>query len=207
MPFPEELVFFADAPIFTLALAMGGAIIIDRPLCYYRQHSESRSHTILATSQTRAEGLNGLGACLTTFLRGSWSLGSIRKSSIRWSKLLGSSSNAPSSSSAKGDGGRYFEPNCKDFARITNIRTQDMCCSHGLSVSALCCCRLAAFISCSTGMAATTLNAFEICSPEHNQRCLLLFWNGAQLRNVNHSGWIVIRSHACVRCVAFLAML
>jgi glycosyltransferase involved in cell wall biosynthesis len=42
MPLPEELVFCADAPIFTLALALGGAIIIDRPLCYYRQHSESR---------------------------------------------------------------------------------------------------------------------------------------------------------------------
>ena len=41
-PLPEELVFCADAPVFTLALALGGALIIDRPLCYYRQHSESR---------------------------------------------------------------------------------------------------------------------------------------------------------------------
>ncbi len=41
-PLPEELVFCADAPIFTLALALGGALVIDRPLCYYRQHSGSR---------------------------------------------------------------------------------------------------------------------------------------------------------------------
>jgi glycosyltransferase involved in cell wall biosynthesis len=40
-PLPEDLVFCADAPIFTLALALGGAIVLDQPLCYYRQHSQS----------------------------------------------------------------------------------------------------------------------------------------------------------------------
>ena len=40
-PIPEELVFCADAPIFTLALALGGALVLDQPLCYYRQHSRS----------------------------------------------------------------------------------------------------------------------------------------------------------------------
>lgn len=38
---PEALVFCADTPILTLALMMGGAIVLDTPLCYYRQHSGS----------------------------------------------------------------------------------------------------------------------------------------------------------------------
>jgi len=40
-PIPEELVFCADTPILTLALALGGAILLDQPLCYYRLHSEN----------------------------------------------------------------------------------------------------------------------------------------------------------------------
>jgi glycosyltransferase involved in cell wall biosynthesis len=36
---PEKLTFCADAPIFTLAFALGGAMILDKPLCYYRLHS------------------------------------------------------------------------------------------------------------------------------------------------------------------------
>ena len=38
-PLPLELTFCADTPILTLSLALGGAIILERPLCYYRQHS------------------------------------------------------------------------------------------------------------------------------------------------------------------------
>ena len=38
---PEELVFCADSPIVAFALALGGAVILDRPLCYYRQHSQN----------------------------------------------------------------------------------------------------------------------------------------------------------------------
>lgn len=40
-PIPEELVFCADTPILTLSLALGGAILLDQPLCYYRLHSEN----------------------------------------------------------------------------------------------------------------------------------------------------------------------
>ena len=38
---PDELVFCADSPIIAFALALGGAVILDRPLCYYRQHSQN----------------------------------------------------------------------------------------------------------------------------------------------------------------------
>jgi hypothetical protein len=38
---PEALTFCADTPILTLALAMGGAIVLDQPLCYYRMHGSS----------------------------------------------------------------------------------------------------------------------------------------------------------------------
>jgi glycosyltransferase involved in cell wall biosynthesis len=38
---PEELAFCADSPIVAFALALGGAVILDRPLCYYRQHSRN----------------------------------------------------------------------------------------------------------------------------------------------------------------------
>jgi hypothetical protein len=38
---PERLVFCADTPILTVALAVGGAVVLDRPLCYYRIHGSS----------------------------------------------------------------------------------------------------------------------------------------------------------------------
>ena len=40
-PIPECLVSCADDPIMTAALALGGAILVDRPLCYYRYHSSN----------------------------------------------------------------------------------------------------------------------------------------------------------------------
>ncbi len=40
-PIPETLVFCADTPILTIALAIGGAIVLDEPLCYYRVHGSS----------------------------------------------------------------------------------------------------------------------------------------------------------------------
>ncbi|MGH9730977.1 MAG: hypothetical protein ACRD4A_04700, partial [Candidatus Acidiferrales bacterium] len=40
-PIPEELVFCADTPILTLVLALGGAMLIDQPLCYYRLHADN----------------------------------------------------------------------------------------------------------------------------------------------------------------------
>ncbi|HKS95382.1 MAG TPA: glycosyltransferase, partial [Terriglobia bacterium] len=39
-PLPKEAVFF-DAPVFNLALALGGAVILDEPLCYYRRHAQN----------------------------------------------------------------------------------------------------------------------------------------------------------------------
>jgi glycosyltransferase involved in cell wall biosynthesis len=38
---PNELVFCADEPILNGALALGGAFLLDRPLCYYRYHSSN----------------------------------------------------------------------------------------------------------------------------------------------------------------------
>jgi glycosyltransferase involved in cell wall biosynthesis len=38
---PEGLIFCADSPIFSLAFALGGATVIDEPLCYYRLHSQN----------------------------------------------------------------------------------------------------------------------------------------------------------------------
>jgi hypothetical protein len=40
-PIPSALVFCADTPILTFALALGGAIVVDEPLCYYRIHDSS----------------------------------------------------------------------------------------------------------------------------------------------------------------------
>jgi hypothetical protein len=42
-PIPTELVFCADTPIYSLALALGGALILDQPLCYYRLHAGNLS--------------------------------------------------------------------------------------------------------------------------------------------------------------------
>ena len=38
-PIPPELVFCADTPILALTLALGGAVILEQPLCYYRIHA------------------------------------------------------------------------------------------------------------------------------------------------------------------------
>jgi glycosyltransferase involved in cell wall biosynthesis len=40
-PIPETFVFCADAPILTMCFVLGGAIVLDDPLCYYRIHSGS----------------------------------------------------------------------------------------------------------------------------------------------------------------------
>ena len=41
LPVPEELVFIADTFIYTLAVAMAGAVVLDLPLCHYRVHAEN----------------------------------------------------------------------------------------------------------------------------------------------------------------------
>ncbi len=40
-PVHESLIFCADGPLLSLSVALGGAILLDRPLCYYRVHSGS----------------------------------------------------------------------------------------------------------------------------------------------------------------------
>jgi glycosyltransferase involved in cell wall biosynthesis len=40
-PIPTELVYCADIPILALTLALGGAVILDQPLCYYRIHADN----------------------------------------------------------------------------------------------------------------------------------------------------------------------
>src|SRR5439155_20323045 len=39
VPIPENFLFSADTYMFTVALAIAGAIVLDQPLCYYRLHS------------------------------------------------------------------------------------------------------------------------------------------------------------------------
>ncbi|MGA9913814.1 MAG: glycosyltransferase [Paraburkholderia sp.] len=62
-PIPLELTFCADSPIQTFALALGGAIVLDQPLCYYRQHSQNLYAPIAmdaAASRRRFEQLGFL---------------------------------------------------------------------------------------------------------------------------------------------------
>jgi glycosyltransferase involved in cell wall biosynthesis len=40
-PLPDELVFCADTPILAFALGLGGAVILESPLCYYRLHARN----------------------------------------------------------------------------------------------------------------------------------------------------------------------
>jgi glycosyltransferase involved in cell wall biosynthesis len=50
---PETLTFCADAPILSLSLFLGGAIILDKPLCYYRLHENSLfSHSVADRKKT-----------------------------------------------------------------------------------------------------------------------------------------------------------
>jgi glycosyltransferase involved in cell wall biosynthesis len=57
-PISNELIFCADTPIFVLALAMGGALILDQPLCYYRLHSPAESAEENASQRLSAEEYN-----------------------------------------------------------------------------------------------------------------------------------------------------
>ncbi len=54
VPIPEVLTFCADTPILTLALALGGAVVLNDPLCYYRLHGQN---LFASTAQDRS----GLG--------------------------------------------------------------------------------------------------------------------------------------------------
>lgn len=40
-PIPDELVFSADAFVFTVAMALADAYVLDEPLCFYRLHAQN----------------------------------------------------------------------------------------------------------------------------------------------------------------------
>jgi glycosyltransferase involved in cell wall biosynthesis len=40
-PIPNELIFCADVPLQAWVLALGGALLLDQPLCYYRLHADN----------------------------------------------------------------------------------------------------------------------------------------------------------------------
>lgn len=63
-PVPEDLEFCADAPMHTLALALGGVLILDRPLFYYRYHAQNR----FAQSGMNSERLRRRAMILATHL-------------------------------------------------------------------------------------------------------------------------------------------
>jgi len=57
-PISNELIFCADTPIFILSLAMGGALILDQPLCYYRLHSPAATGDENAAQRLSAQEYN-----------------------------------------------------------------------------------------------------------------------------------------------------
>jgi glycosyltransferase involved in cell wall biosynthesis len=63
-PVPLEVVFF-DAPVFSFALALGGAVILARPLCYYRQHSQNLYAPIAMDEATLRRRIERLGFLLS----------------------------------------------------------------------------------------------------------------------------------------------
>ena len=63
-PVPLEVVFF-DAPVFSFALALGGAVILDQPLCYYRQHSQNLYAPITVDEATLHRRIDRLGFLLS----------------------------------------------------------------------------------------------------------------------------------------------
>lgn len=85
MPLPTELTICADTPLLTLAPALGGAVILDELLCYYRVHSgnyyasdaptEAQAQTryrllraLLALLPARLEALGVSDAAIAAFL-------------------------------------------------------------------------------------------------------------------------------------------
>jgi glycosyltransferase involved in cell wall biosynthesis len=62
-PLPEGAVFF-DAPVYTLALASGGALVLERPLCYYRRHARNLWSPVEMDASTQRRRLDRLGFLL-----------------------------------------------------------------------------------------------------------------------------------------------
>lgn len=64
---PEQLIFCADEPILNGALALGGAFLLDRPLCYYRYHSNNQfGFNSQNVAQTKKK--HQVQMCLTEYL-------------------------------------------------------------------------------------------------------------------------------------------
>src|ERR1700751_469378 len=63
-PVPLEVVFF-DAPVFSFALALGGAVILEPPLCFYRQHSQNLYAPIAVDEATLHRRIDRLGFLLS----------------------------------------------------------------------------------------------------------------------------------------------
>jgi glycosyltransferase involved in cell wall biosynthesis len=66
-PLPDDLMFCADVPLQAWALAFGGAVLLDRPLCYYRlaqyPAAVSRKHQMLAIAvEAISKKLGAFGA-------------------------------------------------------------------------------------------------------------------------------------------------
>lgn len=58
-PLPVEAVFF-DTLVFTLSFALGGAFILEKPLCYYRHHSQSLHNPIAVDAETERRRMAAL---------------------------------------------------------------------------------------------------------------------------------------------------
>ena len=59
-PLPVEAIFF-DTLVFTLSFALGGAFILEKPLCHYRHHSQNFHNPIAVDEQTRRRQIAALG--------------------------------------------------------------------------------------------------------------------------------------------------
>ena len=64
---PDQLVFCADEPILNGALALGGVLLLDRPLCYYRYHS-SNLYGFDSQDPAPARRKHQVQLCITEYL-------------------------------------------------------------------------------------------------------------------------------------------
>jgi glycosyltransferase involved in cell wall biosynthesis len=59
-PLPPEAVFF-DALVFTLSFALGGALVLEEPLCYYRHHANNLHNPTAVNPATQLRIIAALG--------------------------------------------------------------------------------------------------------------------------------------------------
>jgi len=60
LPVPNELVFSADRFIYTLAVSVARAVLLDKPLCYYRVHDENLFRTEDSARLRRSQEMQSL---------------------------------------------------------------------------------------------------------------------------------------------------